>query len=41
MENIQEEAILNAKNRHDSVGGVVLTVAKGVPIGLGNQYIIN
>ena len=31
----QEEAILNAKNRHDSVGGVVLTVAKGVPIGLG------
>ena len=31
----QEEAILSAKNRHDSVGGVVLTVAKGVPIGLG------
>jgi len=31
----QEEAILSAKNRHDSVGGVVLTVATGVPIGLG------
>ncbi len=31
----QEEAILNAKNNHDSVGGVVLTVAKGVPVGLG------
>ena len=31
----QEEAILAAKNRHDSVGGVVLTVATGVPIGLG------
>jgi len=35
VEKLQEEAILNAKNRHDSVGGVVLTVAKGVPIGLG------
>ena len=35
MEQAQEDAILNAKNRHDSVGGVVLTVAKGVPIGLG------
>jgi chorismate synthase len=35
VERLQEEAILNAKNRHDSVGGVVLTVAKGVPIGLG------
>ena len=31
----QEEAILTAKNQHDSVGGVVLTVATGVPIGLG------
>ena len=31
----QEEAILKAKNSHDSVGGVVLTVAKGVPVGLG------
>ena len=31
----QEEAILNAKGNHNSVGGVVLTIAKGVPIGLG------
>ena len=31
----QEEAILSAKNSHDSVGGVVLTVATGMPIGLG------
>ncbi len=31
----QEEAIFDAKNNHDSVGGVVLTVATGVPIGLG------
>jgi chorismate synthase len=31
----QEEAILEAKNNHDSVGGVVLSIAKGVPIGLG------
>ena len=35
MEEAQERAILNAKNRHDSVGGVVLTIATGVPIGLG------
>ena len=35
LEPLQEEAILNAKNEHDSVGGVVLTVATGVPIGLG------
>ncbi len=35
MEKAQEEAILSAKKNHDSVGGVVLTVAKGVPIGLG------
>jgi len=31
----QEQAILNAKNNHDSVGGVVLTSAIGVPAGLG------
>ncbi|SFZ97533.1 Chorismate synthase [hydrothermal vent metagenome] len=31
----QEAAILNAKNSHDSVGGVVLTTATGVPVGLG------
>ncbi len=31
----QKEAILAAKNNHDSVGGVVLTVATGMPIGLG------
>jgi len=31
----QKEAIENAKKKHDSVGGMVLTVAKGVPIGLG------
>lgn len=35
VESAQEEAILNAKSNHDSVGGVVLTIAKGVPIGLG------
>jgi len=35
VETRQEEAILQAKKRHDSVGGVVLTIAKGVPIGLG------
>jgi len=35
MEKAQEEAILTAKNNHDSVGGVVLTRATGVPIGLG------
>ncbi len=35
VEEAQQEAILTAKNRHDSVGGVVMTVAKGVPIGLG------
>jgi len=34
-EELQKEAILNAKNEHDSVGGVVLTVAKSVPVGLG------
>ena len=31
----QEQAILTAKSAHDSVGGVVLTAATGVPIGLG------
>ncbi|MBL0721198.1 MAG: chorismate synthase [Sulfurovum sp.] len=35
IEQRQEEAILNAKSSHDSVGGVVLTTATGVPIGLG------
>lgn len=35
VEALQETAIMTAKNNHDSVGGVVLTVAKGVPIGLG------
>ena len=34
-EQAQEKAILDAKKNHDSVGGVVLTVATGVPIGLG------
>jgi len=34
-EEAQKEAILTAKNKHDSVGGVVVTVAKGVPVGLG------
>jgi len=35
MEAAQEDAILTAKENHDSVGGVVLTTATGVPIGLG------
>jgi chorismate synthase len=35
QEEAQKEAILKAKNEHDSVGGVVLTIAKGVPVGLG------
>ena len=35
MEAAQEAAILTAKDKHDSVGGVVLTTATGVPIGLG------
>jgi len=35
VEEAQEKAILEAKSKHDSVGGVVLTVSKGVPIGLG------
>jgi chorismate synthase len=35
IEKLQEEAILKAKKEHDSVGGVVLTRALGVPVGLG------
>ncbi len=35
VEKAQEDAILKAKNNHDSVGGVVLTTATGLPIGLG------
>jgi len=35
VEAAQEQAILTAKDKHDSVGGVVLTTATGVPIGLG------
>ena len=35
VEPAQVEAIMNAKNSHDSVGGVVLTTATGVPVGLG------
>jgi chorismate synthase len=31
----QEAAILAAKDAHDSVGGVVLTMATGMPVGLG------
>jgi len=31
----QKDAILNAKNNHDSVGGVSRVVVKGVPVGLG------
>ncbi|SFV55187.1 Chorismate synthase [hydrothermal vent metagenome] len=34
-EEAQKEAILEAKNRHDSVGGVARVVVKGAPIGLG------
>ena len=35
VEVAQEQAILTAKEKHDSVGGVVLTTATGVPVGLG------
>jgi chorismate synthase len=35
VEAAQEQAILTAKDKHDSVGGVVLTTATGVPVGLG------
>ena len=31
----QKDAILKAKNNHDSVGGVSRVVVKGVPVGLG------
>jgi len=34
-ETAQEAAVLAAKEAHDSVGGVVLTTATGVPAGLG------
>lgn len=34
-ESVQKEAILKAKNTHDSVGGVSRVVIKGVPKGLG------
>ncbi|WP_373073513.1 chorismate synthase [Sulfurimonas sp.] len=35
MEEAQKEAILNAKNEHDSVGGVSRVEISGVPVGLG------
>ena len=35
QENSQKEAILKAKNNHDSVGGVALVKIKNSPIGLG------
>lgn len=35
VEQAQKEAILEAKNRHDSVGGVAQVKIEGVPIGLG------
>jgi chorismate synthase len=35
LEDKQTQAIMDAKNDHNSVGGVVLTMAKGMPIGLG------
>jgi chorismate synthase len=34
-EEVQKEAILKAKNNHDSVGGVARVLLKGVPVGLG------
>jgi chorismate synthase len=34
-EQMQKDAILEAKNKHDSVGGVARVIAKGCPIGLG------
>jgi len=34
-EEVQKEAILKAKNEHDSVGGVARVLVKGTPIGLG------
>jgi chorismate synthase len=35
MEEVQRKAVLSAKEAHDSVGGAVLTRARGVPPGLG------
>ncbi|BCD61406.1 chorismate synthase [Nitratiruptor sp. YY08-26] len=35
VEEQQKEAILKAKEAHDSVGGAVLVRARGVPVGLG------
>ena len=35
VEEAQKEAILKAKNEHDSVGGVSRVLVEGVPIGLG------
>jgi chorismate synthase len=35
VEEKQKEAILEAKNNHDSVGGVARVVVKGTPVGLG------
>jgi chorismate synthase len=35
VEEAQKEAILKAKNEHDSVGGVSRVLIEGVPIGLG------
>ncbi len=35
VEDAQKNAILNAKNNHDSVGGAVLVNVKNTPIGLG------
>ena len=35
VEDSQKEAVLKAKNEHDSVGGVSRVVIKGVPVGLG------
>ncbi len=35
LEELQKEAILTAKERHDSIGGAVLVWARNVPVGLG------
>jgi chorismate synthase len=35
VEQAQKDAILEAKNRHDSVGGVAQVRIKGLPVGLG------
>jgi len=35
IEELQKQAVLDAKNNHDSVGGAVLTSVTGVPAGLG------